>query len=77
MQLSSRIRADGIILALALTLTTPNLLLQHNAVDTGLEQREDQARLALQHAQAVEHVRGRRRGQSRERVGQLQSRSIH
>ncbi len=46
-----------------------DLLLQHDAVDAGLEQREHQAGLALQLAQAVEDVCRGRRGELVERGG--------
>lgn len=46
------------------SLVTPvDLLLQHDAVDAGLEQREDEAGLALELAQPVQYLDGRRAGQ--------------
>lgn len=50
-----------------------NLLLQHDAVHTSLEQRKRQACLALQVAQAVEDVGARVRREVVERGGELQN----
>ena len=60
------------------TSSTPiNLLLQHNAVDAGLEECEHQARLALELAQAVEDLAGRRAGECVEDRGELIKTSSH
>lgn len=48
-----------------------NLLLQHDAVHTGLEQRKGQARLALEFAEAVEDLGAGVGGEVFEDVGEL------
>ena len=53
-----------------MTLVAPvNLLLQHDAVDARLEQREDEARLALELAQPVQDLARRRRREVVQRRG--------
>lgn len=60
------------------TSSTPiNLLLQHDAVDAGLEECEHETRLALELAQAVEDLAGRRAGECVEDRGELIKTSSH
>ena len=59
------------------TSSTPiNLLLQHNAVNTGLEECEHETRLALELAQAVEDLAGGRAGECVEDRGELKPAAI-
>lgn len=59
---------------LLLCLISPlEFLLQHDAVDAGLEQREDETGLALKLAQAVEYFCRRLRGHGVDDRGQLQA----
>lgn len=51
-----------------------DLLLQHYAVDAGLEEREDEAGLALEFAQAINDLCARRGGEGVERAGELEDR---
>lgn len=62
-----------LMLLLVLVLVLVDLLLQHDAVHAGLEQREDEARLALELAQTVEDLTRRLARHGVEDGGELYS----
>lgn len=53
-----------------------DLLLQHYAVDAGLKEREDEAGLALEFAQAINDLGAGRGGEGVEGAGELEERQM-